>query len=43
MPPDAGPLLLLFVPLDLLYNATTSTLLDMTVRRGMDLVLYFNS
>ncbi len=42
MPPDAGPLLPLFMPLDLLHDAMTSSLLDMTVRRGKDLVVYFD-
>jgi hypothetical protein len=42
MPPDVGPLLPLFVPLDLLHDATTSFLLDMTVQCGIDLVVYFD-
>ncbi len=42
MSPDAGPLLPLFLPLNLLHDVTTSSLSDMTVQRGMDLVMYFN-
>ncbi len=42
IPPDTGPLLPLFVPLNLLHNATILSLSDMTVQRGMDLVMYFD-
>ncbi len=42
MPLDAGPLLPLFMPLNLLHDAMTLSLSEMTVRFGMDLVMYFN-